>query len=422
MIAKGTAFDYLPPEIDSFMLSLITETNSQGIAEKLGSLLGRPLIIEDKFFRILGKFLLDPDDMAFTKPQLTDPYIKEFVLKIQEQKGPVVMPPLPQYGVSQSRMVYPIVTGDAIHGYLHIFDKKNPPVISDEDRAIISKVLLALSIKTLIEDAEIQTRELIFGNLYRKLIFKQYDNDKEIQETAAVLNLDLTRPTWLIIANVEGSVPNIDKLKAIKSFLFERDIDATVICLQEEYFLIFIAEANKQVKKVTITSRSHHLIEHIGKCYPETKCYITFGRKCVQSADYYKSYNEASKALDYLKHSASESQVLSFDSLGIIGLVSLPEDVDQMLSFAELLLKPLIEYEEHTPSMQLIQTLDCFLKNDCQFKKTSSDLYVHANTLRYRIEKVQEICQFDLNDADVKFKLYLALKIFNLKETLTNKK
>ncbi|WP_206808876.1 PucR family transcriptional regulator [Paradesulfitobacterium ferrireducens] len=419
MITKGTGFDYLSPEIDSFMLSLITETNSQGIAERLGSLLGRPVLIEDKFFRILGKFLMDPDDLAFTKPQLTDPFIKEFVLKIQEQKSPVVMPPLPQYGVSQSRTVFPIVTGDALHGYLHIFDKKNPPVISAEDRTIITKVLLALSIKNLIEDAEIQTREIILGNLYRKLIFKQYDSEKVIQETATVLNLDLTRPTWLIIANVEGPVPNIDKLKAIKSFLFERDIEATVICLQEEYFLILIAEGNKQIKKVTIISRSHHLIEHIVKCYSETQCYITFGRKCLQSGDYYKSYSEALKALDYLKHSISKNQVLSFDSLGIIGLVTLPEDVDQMLSFAELILKPLLEYEEHTPSMQLLQTLDCFLKNDCQFKKTANDLYVHANTLRYRIEKIQEICQLDLNDAEVKFKLYLALKIFNLKETLT---
>lgn len=411
----------LASTVDSFVLSLVSGTNSQDIAEKLGIAIKRPILIEDKFFRIIGKFLLTPDILSFPKPQLTDPYLKDFVSTVQTRKIPLVMPPLPQYGVSQARIVYPIVTGDVIHGYLHIFDKRNPPVISDEDHEIIIKVLLALSIKTLIEDAEIQTKEESFGNLYRKLIFLEYQSEKVIQETAAILSLDLSIPSWLIIAHIEGAISNVEKRKALRSFLVDRDVEATVICIQEEQFLIFIPEREKSFKKTAITALAHYLIELLNKCYPFTESYLTFGRKCLMPGDYHKSYHEALKALDYLKKLSPKGQVLSFDSLGIIGWITLPEDVEQMLSFSHLTLRSLLEHDKQNASMKLVETLECYLKNDCYLKKTAGDLYLHVNTLRYRLEKIQEIGQFNLNDAETKFQLYLAFKIINLSKTLAAK-
>lgn len=418
IISQGNFQQSYLPAIDSSDLSLIYEKNIQEIAEELGKILGRPIIIEDKFFRILGKFLLGSDDLISVKPQLTDPYLKEFVFKIQKQKSPVMMPPLPKYGVNQSRIVYPIFIGDVIYGYLHVFDKSNPPKISEDQQKIISKFVSALLLKTLIEEVEMQTKEEFYGRLYQKLIFRHYPSDETVRQITSVLKLDLTKPTWLILANISGPVPNSDKRKVLKSFLFERDIDATVICLKEDIFLILIMETKQPFKKVTIISRSHQLIEHISQCYSETTSYITFGRRCLNLEDYYKSYHEATKALDYLLSSNLRNEVLSFDSLGIIGLMTLPEDVDHMLSFSRTILKPLLEYENENPSMKLIQTLACFIQNDCQMKKTASDLFVHINTLRYRLEKIQEISKFDLTNIEVKFNLYLALKILNLEETI----
>jgi len=410
--------EYLSSTIDSFMLSLINETSYQGIAEKLGTILSKPILIEDNFFRILGKFLSVSDGLAFPKPQMTDPNLKEFVTRVQNQKHPLVIPPLPQYGVSQSRIVYPIVTGEVVHGYLHIFDRRDPPFLSDEENQLIMKVVMALSIKAIKDDVVIQTREKMIGLLYKKLIFQEYQSERIIHETALFLNLDISIPSWLIVAHIEGYCSNIDQLKAIKSFLIEREVEAKVVLLQQGQFLIFINECKQLYKKVAITSLAHQIIEHLTKCFPAIRCYITLGRKCLKPGDYYKSYHEALKALDYLKESNSENQVLSFDSLGIIGLVTLPEDVEQMLSFSEQILKPLIEYEKQNSSLKLIPTLECFLKNDCQIKKTAKDLFVHVNTLRYRLEKIQEICQFDLENAELKFQLFLAFKIFNLKQSL----
>ena len=404
--------------IDSFTLSLINETNFKGIAEKLGVMLGRPILIEDKFFRTLGKSSLVTDSLAFPKPQLTDAYIQEFVHKIQNEKISLVMPPLPQYGVRQSRIVFPILTGDVIHGYLHVFDKRNPPFLTSEEKKSVMTVIMALAIKAIKEEAETQTREAIIGSLYHKLVFQEYHSDKVIQETALLLDLDLSIPSWLMVAQIDGPVSKEDKLKVLKSFLEEKELDAKVFCLQSELFFIFIAETKQIYKKLAIMSLAHQLIENLQKCYPETISYITLGRKCLKPGDYYKSYYEAFKVLDYLKLSSPKSQVLSFDSLGIIGCVTLPEDVEQLLSFSQKFLKPLLEYDDQNPTMNLVQTLDCYLKNNTQIKQTAKDLYIHFNTLRYRLDKIVEIGEFDLDNAEVKFQLFLALKILNLKVSL----
>ena len=406
--------------VDLCTLSLINETNIQGIAEKLGVMLGRPILIEDKFFRTLGKSSIVTDSLAFPKPQLNDSYIKEYVAKSQNEKASVIMPPLPQYGVRQSRIIFPILTGDVIHGYLHVFDKRNPPFLTGQEKKSVITVLMALAIKTIKEEAEMQAREAIIGSLYHKLVFQEYYTDKVIQETALLLNLDLSIPSWLMIAQIDGPISNADKLKALKSLLKEKEVDAKVFCLQRELFFIFIAESKQVYKKVAIMSLAHQLIENLQNCYPESVSYITLGRKCLKPGDYYKSYYEALKALDYLKESSPKSQVLSFDSLGIIGSITLPEEVEHLLSFSQKTLKPLLEYDEQNPTIKLVQTLAYFLKNNTQIKQTAKDLYIHVNTLRYRLEKIVEIGQFDLDNAEVKFQLFLALKILNLKEALAH--
>lgn len=105
--------------------------------------------------------------------------------------------------------------------------------------------------------------------------------------------------------------------------------------------------------------------------YPGSETLITLGRKCLKPGDYTKSYHEAMKALDFPKECSPKNQVLSFNSLGIIGLVTLPEDVEQLLSFVQNILKPLLEYDNQNPTMKLIPTLECFFKNNNQIKQTA---------------------------------------------------
>lgn len=55
--------------------------------------------------------------------------------------------------------------------------------------------------------------------------------------------------------------------------------------------------------------------------------------------------------------------------------------------------------------MQLLPTLSAFLKNDRDVQATASELFVHCNTLVYRLKKILEMCPLDLDDFNTRHRL-----------------
>ncbi|MGR5294031.1 sugar diacid recognition domain-containing protein [Vibrio mediterranei] len=58
----------------------------------------------------------------------------------------------------------------------------------------------------------------------------------------------------------------------------------------------------------------------------------------------------------------------------------------------------------------LLKTLSTFFAQNCDLAQTCESLHIHRNTLRYRLDKIQQETNLDINKLDDKIQLYLALK------------
>lgn len=70
--------------------------------------------------------------------------------------------------------------------------------------------------------------------------------------------------------------------------------------------------------------------------------------------------------------------------------------------------------ENHT---ELMLTLQLYLTLERSMQETASALFIHRNTLSYRISKINELCGFDLNDPVTRRRLLLALELEELLDT-----
>lgn len=61
---------------------------------------------------------------------------------------------------------------------------------------------------------------------------------------------------------------------------------------------------------------------------------------------------------------------------------------------------------------ELLNTLICYIKNDRNAKRTAEELFLHANTMHYRLSKIQALLKRDLNRSDDLFDVMLALKLY----------
>jgi sugar diacid utilization regulator/GAF domain-containing protein len=98
------------------------------------------------------------------------------------------------------------------------------------------------------------------------------------------------------------------------------------------------------------------------------------------------------------------------DQLGVLRFLLAPGDHEALTRFAEGVLGPgLAHDEEH--SSDLLLTVEQYLANDCNLQRTAEQIYVHPKTVRYRLDRVEELCGIDLAHQRDRFDAQLAISI-----------
>ncbi|NBE96074.1 hypothetical protein FE391_07905 [Nonomuraea sp. KC401] len=98
--------------------------------------------------------------------------------------------------------------------------------------------------------------------------------------------------------------------------------------------------------------------------------------------------------------------VADIDSFELL-LASLPVGVRR--SFRDRLLAPVEDYDARHGS-ELLRTLDLFLETCGSWQRTADELYVHVNTLRYRMQRIEELTGRRMSSMRDRTDLYLALR------------
>lgn len=91
-------------------------------------------------------------------------------------------------------------------------------------------------------------------------------------------------------------------------------------------------------------------------------------------------------------------------------LLSLKErNLEHLQRFCQDALGPLLEHDQRKQS-DLVRTLSGFFASNGNLAKAAQELDVHRNTLVYRLERIAELTELDLDDSDNRLILHLALK------------
>jgi len=136
---------------------------------------------------------------------------------------------------------------------------------------------------------------------------------------------------------------------------------------------------------------------------------VAFGTVVQELKDVSKSYKEAKMALDVGKIFYAERNVVAYSILGIGRLIyQLPVNLCKL--FVEEI------FGQNVPSQlddETLTTINKFFENNLNVSETSRQLFVHRNTLVYRIEKIQKSTGLDLRNFDDALTFKIALMVVN---------
>jgi sugar diacid utilization regulator len=115
------------------------------------------------------------------------------------------------------------------------------------------------------------------------------------------------------------------------------------------------------------------------------------------AADFPASHAGATRCLDMLRRLGRAGETLAADELGILGLFVDGARPEELEALARQVLGPVLERDARTRGA-LLGTLESYLACGCDARACAGELYVHVNTVRYRLRQVQELCGLDLRD------------------------
>ena len=145
--------------------------------------------------------------------------------------------------------------------------------------------------------------------------------------------------------------------------------------------------------------------------------HVSFGTIVNEIKDVSRSYKEAKMALDVGKIFYSDKKVMAYSNLGIGRLIyQLP------LPLCKMFIKEI--FDDNTPDNfdeETLTTINKFFENNLNVSETSRQLYIHRNTLVYRLDKLQKSTGLDLRvfEDAITFRIALmVVKYMNYLETI----
>ena len=139
-----------------------------------------------------------------------------------------------------------------------------------------------------------------------------------------------------------------------------------------------------------------------------TKVAIGISTVVENIKDLARAYKEAQVALEVGKVFETEKNIISYENLGIGRLIyQLPTTLCEMF-LQEVFKKGSLESLDR----ETLQTIQSFFENNLNVSETSRKLFVHRNTLVYRLEKIRKLTGLDLREFEhaITFKVALMVK------------
>jgi sugar diacid utilization regulator len=139
--------------------------------------------------------------------------------------------------------------------------------------------------------------------------------------------------------------------------------------------------------------------------------HLTTGRsrRCADPVDLYRAGSEAHLAVNVGE--AEGRPLLAFEDTGAYRLLlpAMSEDPAELERFYAETVQPLVAYDDQYET-ELVATVEAYLDNDGNVAATAKQLFTHRHTIRYRLERVRELCGHDVSATEGREKLGLGLK------------
>lgn len=324
---------------------------------------------------------------------------------------------------------YTIGINKEIYGYIIYFKLKEEHIENDDYNALShANTALILDIQKKISSMQIEDRhknEFVQDIIMNNIRFKE-----EVYKRADIYGWDFSKSICVMVVDIDNFKVEYLKLENNNSneeleLIRERIIKNTIKIIKSYFMdavyatfsdsIVFLLQPREgDIKK--FNSQLKKSSEEIKNSTREKfKFSVTLGIGDLKDdiMDIHKGYSEALVSIKIGRVLYKKDAIVFYKELGVFRLLYSVYENEEVKDFCTSSIGKIIEYDEKYNS-ELLKTLNIIQENDWNLKGAADSMFIHYNTMKYRYKKISTLLNEDLNQYEVKLKVSLALKIYQM--------
>lgn len=397
-------------------MMIATASNTAEIVNIISNYLGNPILLENNQFEYLASTEPDNQEIADLIQKRCN---KAFVNKMQE-KGflkEVFCDFIEYNGKNYIQQVYPIGYQDTNIGYLTVLAYNRP--LQLEDIELLKNCSKAIALGLIKEhDISYIARQRMQDKFISQLIGNGR-NEKHLQYQANLLgiNCDVNR-TVIAISDRNEQIPNSSDatkkyylkkqqlLIFVKEFLKQYCVKCDIFSYDNNVMILLDTTTYTRAKLNQLTSL---LLSEYNKKNKNLDIIIGVGSQGIGINKYRLSCREALQCIAIVRDFAVCENIMFCEAQGIYGfLIKMLDDKDEANAYCISVLGTLTEIENEC----FLETLKNYLEFNNSCVRTSKAMFMHVNSVKYRMKHVEEKILVDLNTMNGRSAAWIALKLY----------
>lgn len=419
-----------------------SQNSMESLLGKLASLLGRAVAVEDSVGRLLASAGPDgnPDGQEFVA-RLEENELRASRSSIDETRREqrdryarlpdgFVSVPIERWRVADREFFWTPVGSGAPAGYLWMDIEER--ALAPEDVVLLFWARQLLENEMDKERVRLETELGIRGDFVDDLISGHYGSMELLLQRAGYLGAELSQGALVLVVDIDNFARYLERRKLKEPAIQElkkRLADAVRLQTRELFsnfligprsdnVIVFLAPSD-DAPADKLAERSRTLAARIQRyvkgLLPDLTVSVGIGRYRKEPEILPDAYSEAEVALEIGHRIHGPSSISTFEETGTYKLLFrvLQEDPQELTAFYKETLGPIVAYDSRYGT-DLVGTLITYLKNDSSTAKTAAELFAHRHTIRYRLDRVRELTNLDVEKSEDRERITLGIKAMQL--------
>jgi purine catabolism regulator len=404
--------------------------NVSEIAKTISDLVSNPIIVEDGRLNIITSAIpasstIEEESHNYVEIRTSDIFQKKILHSdyyrhvLSDHTKEILQLPLTKQNAPKavSSITIPILASNIVYGFLTLL--KDETELTSTDFLTLEHGANAIAIQLVKDSIESKNRYKTEQATIQKLLHGRL--------SPSTLGSPFLRPidwaTPMVVVLIESLIETTEEGLFVfnpPKEMFEKIIKENIrnhfgdciVGYEQNLFNVFIpiqvCQSQETLSDVKETLESCMAV--LRKTFPTVVINIAIGGLYSSRTKLKKSYEDAKKTLEIMKMIPSLGQIASFTHTGIYRLIQKIEDYEFLKSFKDDYLSNLIEHDEKNRDT-LCATLRTYLQAEGNVTVAAKELFVHPNTIMYRLRKIKTIIGNPLDNPQYRDSLLFALEI-----------